>query len=222
VNILSGEPIVLLGPGSEWFWSMAQFVIVAVTFLAIYYQLRLQRHAAAIEQIRAISREWTQELMTRAKLDVLTLIRDGADPATTMTAGGDIADFWEDLAYLARAGSINRKLIYDSLGPAVRIWWGILAPSAQVAREQANDRGIWIDFEWLAGVFAGFDRKAGEPAMYDASYIAQRLPVMIDGNRTAIRRFDELRAVSIRSASTTELSRAAAQRQRRKPAQQDG
>lgn len=75
-----------IGAGSEWFWSMAQFVIVAVTFLAIYYQLRLQRHTAAIDQGREIAREWTHELLARARYDVLTLIRDGADPARTLSA----------------------------------------------------------------------------------------------------------------------------------------
>jgi hypothetical protein len=219
VSILSGEPIVLIGPGSEWFWSMAQFVVVAVTFLAIYYQLRLQRHSAAIEQVQVIAREWNTELMARAKLGVLILVRDGADTATTLTAGGEIGDFWEGLAYLARAGSIGRRLIYDSLGPAVRTWWGILAPSAQEARDQANDRGIWIDFEWLAGVFAGYDRTAGEPAAFDAAYIARRLPVMIDANRAAIARFDALRAVIVRSAAPIERSGAAARGKGRKAAQ---
>jgi hypothetical protein len=218
VGIVSDEPIVLIGPGSEWFWSMAQFLIVAITFLAIYYQLRLQRHTAAIEQVREISREWTQERMARAKLDVLTLLRDGGDPATTLTAGGEIADFWEGLAYLARSGSIDRRLIYDSLGPTVRTWWGLLAPSAQLAREEANDRGIWIDFEWLAGTFAAFDRRADEPATFDAAYIAERLPGMIESNRTAIKRFDELRAVIIRSESTTAVSRSSARGKRRTPA----
>jgi hypothetical protein len=219
VSILSGEPIVLIGPGSEWFWSMAQFVVVAVTFLAIYYQLRLQRHSAAIEQVRGISREWNDERMARAKLDVLTLVRDGAEPATTLIAGGEIGDFWEDQGHLARAGSIDRRLIYDSLGPAVRTWWGILAQSAQVAREQANDRGVWIDFEWLAGVFAGFDRTAKEPATFDAAYIAQQLPGMIDSNRTAIERFDAQRAVIVRSAAPIERSGAAARGKGRKAAQ---
>jgi hypothetical protein len=218
VGILSSQPIVLIGPGSEWFWSMAQFVVVAVTFLAIYHQLRLQRHTAAIEQVQVISREWTNELMARAKLGVLALVRDGADPVTTVTAGGEIGDFWEHLAYLARAGSIDPRLIYDSLGPATRIWWGILAPSAEVAREQANDRGIWIDFEWLAGVFAGFDRKAKEPATYDAAYIVRRLPDMIDANRSAIKRFEELRAVIVRPLSTPERSGGAARGKRDSPA----
>jgi hypothetical protein len=204
---VSGEPIVLIGPGSEWFWSMAQFVVVAVTFLAIYYQLRLQRHAAAIEQVRGISREWNDERMTRAKVDTLTLVRDGADPAATLIAGGEIGDFWEDQGHLARAGNINARLIYDALGPTVRAWWRILAPSARVAREQANDRGIWIDFEWLAGLFAGFDRAAKEPATFDDAYIAERLPDMIESNRMAIRRFEDLRAVITRPASTNDRRR---------------
>lgn len=38
VGILSNEPIVLIGPGSEWFWSMAQFVIVAL--LSAIHMLR--------------------------------------------------------------------------------------------------------------------------------------------------------------------------------------
>ena len=32
----------LIGPGSEWFWSMLQFVIVAGTLIGLYRQLRLQ------------------------------------------------------------------------------------------------------------------------------------------------------------------------------------
>lgn len=215
MKLINLDELVVLGPGSEWFWTMVSGVVLTITFIAIYRQLRLQRDAAAIEQVREISREWTQERMARAKLEVLSLIRDGADPAMTLSAGGDVGDFWEGLAYLARARSIDRRLIYNALGPAVRIWWGLLAPSAEHARQQANDRGIWIDFEWLAGVFAGYDEKASEPATYDDAYLTQRLPDLIDGNVTAVRRFDELRAVIVRSGSTSGLAPGAGRRRRR-------
>ena len=33
----------IFGPGSEWFWSMLQFVVVGITFYAIYRQLRAQQ-----------------------------------------------------------------------------------------------------------------------------------------------------------------------------------
>src|SRR5438093_3092812 len=101
-------------------------------------------------------------------------------------------------------GNMDRRMVYNSLGPAARIWWGYLAPAAEVARERANDRGIWVDFEWLAGVFAGFDRKAGEPATFDAGYLAGRLPDLVEANRRAVRMFEELRAVTVRPLSPVE------------------
>ena len=33
----------LIGPGSEWFWTMLQFVVVAGTLIAYTRQLRLSR-----------------------------------------------------------------------------------------------------------------------------------------------------------------------------------
>jgi hypothetical protein len=202
VKLINLEDLVILGPGSEWLWTMVSGIVLAVTFLAIYRQLSLQRDAAAIEQVRIIYREWADERMSRAKLETLSLIRDGAEPARVLTAGVDIGDFWEGYAYLVKAGNIDRRLMYDSLGPAARIWWGLLASTARAAREEADDQGVWIDFEWLAGIFAEFDRAAGEPAAYDAAYIARRLPDLIATNRTAVARFEELRAVFVRQDPT--------------------
>lgn len=36
------DGLAFFGPGSEWFWSMLQFLAVAITFFAIYRQLRAQ------------------------------------------------------------------------------------------------------------------------------------------------------------------------------------
>lgn len=201
MKLINLDDFVVLGQGSEWLWTMISGLVLAVTFFAIYRQLSVQRNAAAIEQVRLIAREWTDERMSRAKLDVLTRIRDGASPDVTLNAGTDIGDFWEGIAYLVRMGNMEARMVYNSLGPSVRVWWGFLASSAEAAREQANDRGIWVDFEWLAGLFARFDRKAGEPATYDAEYLAHRLPDLLETNRRAIRMFEELRAVVVRPSS---------------------
>ena len=201
MKLINLDDFVVLGQGSEWLWTMISGLVLAVTFLAIYRQLSLQRSAAAIEQVRLIYREWTDERMARAKLDVLVGIRDGASPSETLVAGTDIGDFWEGLAYLVRMGNMDSRMVYNSLGPSARLWWGFLAPSAEAAREQANDRGIWVDFEWLAGMFAKFDRKAGEPAAYDAKYLAHRLSDMLESNRRAISVFEQLRAVIVHPPS---------------------
>jgi hypothetical protein len=201
MKLINLDDFVVLGQGSEWLWTMISGLVLAVTFFAIYRQLRVQRDAQAIEQVRTIYREWADERMSRAKLDVLVAIRDGASADATLMAATDVGDFWEGLAYLVRMGNMDRRMVYDSLGPAARIWWGYIAPSAELARVQANDRGIWVDFEWLAGVFASFDRQAREPATYDAEYLAQRLPGLLETNRRAVRTFEELRAVIVRPAA---------------------
>ena len=204
MKLINLDEFIILGPGSEWLWTMISGLVLAVTFLAIYRQLSLQRDAAAIEQIRQISREWWDERMSRAKIDVLLGIRDGASPSATVAAATDIADFWEGLAYLMRKGNMDGRMVYDYLGPAVRTWWGLLAPSAEAAREQANDPGIWVDFEWLAGLFASFDRKAGGAATFDSDFLARRVPVLLEANRRAVTTFEELRSVVIRPSSTPE------------------
>ena len=215
MKLINLDDFVILGPGSEWLWTMISGLVLAITFFAIYRQLSVQRNTAAIEQVRLIAREWTDERMGRAKLDVLLGVRDGASPEVRLIAGGEIGDFWEGIAYLVRMGNMDARMVYNSLGPAVRVWWGFLAPSAEAARDHANDRGIWVDFEWLAGLFATFDRKAGEPAAFDDAYLAHRLPDLIESNRHAIRMFEELRTVVVRPESTLDPKPAARPRRSR-------
>lgn len=35
MEFVSSEPIVLIGPGSEWFWTAVSGLVLGVTFLAI-------------------------------------------------------------------------------------------------------------------------------------------------------------------------------------------
>jgi len=69
-----------------------------------------------------------------------------------------------------------------------------------------------VDFEWLVGVFAEFDRKAREPAAYDADYLEGRLPELLEVNRRAIHMFEELRAVIVRPLATGETDTRARRR----------
>ena len=74
---MSSEPIVVIGPGSEWFWSMAQFIVVAVTLLGLYYQYRQQRSANAFEHANRIAADWSSEARLRLRLKAVRAIRAG-------------------------------------------------------------------------------------------------------------------------------------------------
>jgi len=42
VKLINLDGMAIVGPGSEWFWTMLQFIALAITFYAIYRQLRAQ------------------------------------------------------------------------------------------------------------------------------------------------------------------------------------
>jgi hypothetical protein len=66
--LINTNGLALIGPGSEWFWSMLQFVIVAVTLVGIYYQLRSSQSANAFTQLGALVDEWNGERLTRKRM----------------------------------------------------------------------------------------------------------------------------------------------------------
>ena len=117
LQLVNLEGSVIFGPGSEWFWSMAQFVLVAVTLIGIYYQLRLARSANAFEQMNSIVDGWESERMTRHSLEVYLALREGVDLENIPEgAATSITNYLESVAALIRAGHVDRKLVYEFLG----------------------------------------------------------------------------------------------------------
>jgi hypothetical protein len=43
VKLINTDGMAFIGPGSEWFWTALQFIALAITFYAIYRQLRAQQ-----------------------------------------------------------------------------------------------------------------------------------------------------------------------------------
>ena len=95
MQLINTDGMSFIGPGSEWFWTALTGVVLALTFIAIYRQLRLQRSQGAIEQIAAFTREWNSERLLMHRRTVLIALRDGDDPAVLLpvvAAGLALAD----------------------------------------------------------------------------------------------------------------------------------
>ena len=114
MNLINVDGLALIGPGSEWFWSMLQFVVVAITLFAIFRQVSLQTSAGAIQQATGLQGDWhSSERLMRSRLAVLVALRDGMNPATTArAAANEVGNFWERVGYLVKAGHINRRLVH--------------------------------------------------------------------------------------------------------------
>ncbi|MEO6207482.1 MAG: hypothetical protein ABIP77_05970 [Candidatus Limnocylindrales bacterium] len=73
-------------------------------------------------------------------------------------------------------------------------------------RERIEDPRVYEEFEWLAGLMAEMDRKAGNTKVFDEAYLARQLPRFIENNLELIRVAEELRAVIVRPMSPASLT----------------
>jgi len=90
VTLINTNGMAFIGPGSEWFWTAVSGLILVVTFLAIYRQLRIARNENSYNQLVAFQQEVWSERMVRVELDLLVALRDGDDPADVPPGVGDI------------------------------------------------------------------------------------------------------------------------------------
>ena len=191
---MSSDPIVFIGPGSEWFWSMAQFVVVAVTLIGIYYQFRLQRAATTFEQLNRLQEEWGAEHLTRARLRAARAIQAGklvpSSPAVLL------GNFCEGVASLIRHGHVNAQVVYETIGPSILTWWILLEDTVMDIRKRENDPTTFVHFEWLAHTLetlAGKDQVPRET--YERATLLRALPGYIERYEENIRIAEDSRAV---------------------------
>ena len=162
MDFISSDELVLIGPGSEWFWTALQFGVVVVTLLAIYRQLSLQGRANARDEFNSIEREWESERMLRHGLSVLVALREGVDPAHLPEGPAAVlGGLWEKIASLSHEGNLDRNAVHRRYGPTVQLWWRTLAPLIRRWRVDADEPDLFEEFEWFAGLMDEMDRRAG-------------------------------------------------------------
>ena len=189
MKLINTDGMAFIGPGSEWFWTAISGIVLAVTFVAIYRQLALARSANAFAQLGALVDEWQGERLVRKRLGVLHALRDGAAATSIPDSPAQaLANYWERVGALARAGHIDPSLIAEGLG-GTQDWWGILAPWVLQARADDGNPGLWEHFEWLAGTLV----KLHPTTVFDPETLSRTLAQRIGVNETDLRDLEAMR-----------------------------
>ena len=150
VPLINTDGLVLIGPGSEWLWSAVSGLVLAITVVALYRQVRLQANATAIEQLTAFEAEWSSERLARYKVDILRELRAGIDPATLPEGPTHaIANFWERIGALGKGGHLDVELLSTVNLGVCQQWWGALKPWILARRAEIGPT-FGEGFEWLA------------------------------------------------------------------------
>jgi len=172
---LSG--LVMFGPGSEWFWAMAQFLVLTVTGLAIYRPLRAQGSANALGAQESLVARWESPEMVRLRLAALMHIasRKPGQPPTLTTVG----NFFAQVAALVTHRHVRPSDSWEIWSKQVQTWWALIGP--WLADIRAGNAGIYGEFEALAATMAELDRKNHVPnfrpddLVADTEYMIVRL-----------------------------------------------
>jgi hypothetical protein len=172
------DDLTIVGPGSEWFWVMAQFLALALTGLAIFRQLRAQRSGALYDQMSAWTREFADPSMTRHKL-ALMLALENRDPGLGLPRANDeIPDYFERLGYLISQGHVRLADVWHNSRELVAFYWGVLEPYIEAERKRTGDPTIYHWFEWLEYDMRKMDaRRLGRSRAFDSS---RRAPAIAD------------------------------------------
>ncbi len=182
MKLINTDGMAFIGPGSEWFWTALQFTALAITFIAIYRQLRSQRSASLYEHLTAWNQEFLEPRMVRNKLALLLEI-EHRDPSLGFPAANDeVPDFFERLGYLVARGHVDPDDFWNDARPVVSFYWGVLSPYIEHDRAASGDPTIYRWFEWVEMEMRRIDvRRTGKAVVFDpatrASAIADRIEI---------------------------------------------
>ncbi len=158
--MVNTDELVLIGTGSEWFWTMVSGIVVALTFLIIYRQLRAQGAANALQRIDTINGRWSSPEMVLARLEVALALRDGTLDMHDDTRVDSILNYFELVRGLHRQGYLDgEELAQDAT--SVVVWSRLLRPVIDVHRTDEGDATLWSGIEELVAAVKRWDTKHG-------------------------------------------------------------
>jgi hypothetical protein len=177
VNIINLEGSAILGPGSEWFWAMAQLVVVVVTLLAVYRQLQAQGAANAVARADSLFNSFESKQTVLAELQVAMQLRANDSEKLMNQRMVLIAGKFEHLADLHDRRSMTLDDIYDRFGLALQIWWRLLGPVIEATRVSEGEPGYYEGFQRLDRLCSEQARKRGES---HAHWLEMPLPKLVE------------------------------------------
>jgi hypothetical protein len=76
-------------------------------------------------------------------------------------AAFDVANFFEQLGYLQRLGTLQTESVWHTCGRITQVYWTVYGSAIRKMREEQKDHGIYEDFERLERLITDLDHERG-------------------------------------------------------------
>jgi hypothetical protein len=187
VEIVNWEGSALFGPGSEWFWSMASFIVVIASLGGIYRQLRAQGSANAVQRIESLQGQYDSERMAYARLALALDLKYEERSRHTFEKARPLLDFFANLDDLHEAGYLSVAEIWNSWGRSIQVWTALLASTVERQRELENAPELYDGSRLLSALLAFGAKRTTPPVNLDAAKLSEYLDYAIESNAAMLR-----------------------------------
>ena len=160
VPLINTDGLVLAGPGSEWFWSAAQFAAIVVSLIAIYRQIKAQGASNYVQRIDTLHARWASPRMTYSRLELALHLRYQEPDAACYLKALPLLDFFADLYNMELNGYITADEIAANWGRSIQEWVACTAPLVQARRQQTGNPVIY-DLDPLIAKIRAWEAKRG-------------------------------------------------------------
>lgn len=139
----------MIGPGSEWLWSLVSDVAIVITLVGLYAQVKAERATRVFDQTMSIRAEWASQAERHARLVALIDLEGRASEDGLPPSAYVVGNWFARLGYLVKFGHVGIDQVATVSADDVLWWWTTMEPFVQHDRARIG-LPIMGDFEHLA------------------------------------------------------------------------
>lgn len=155
------SPSWFIGPQSEWFWAMLQFLTVAASLYLIYKQIRIQSQANMLTALFELSTKWNTPHMLESRHHVSDSSLRGLKDHAINQHEERIGSFFEEIGFFLRQGAFSPEAIWEQYSYYVEHYWPMLEPHVREFRKTERDDTWFEQFESLYNRMQKIAKKRG-------------------------------------------------------------
>ncbi|HEY0018202.1 MAG TPA: hypothetical protein VGC13_17945 [Longimicrobium sp.] len=157
-TVVSGSPF-FIGSQSEWFWAMAQAIIVALSLLFIGQQIRLQSHANVLTALAGIQHQWTSPELVYAR--GLTCAHWKDQGPFFENAEETVCTFFENLGLYVEKQVVSQEIAWELYSYYVEHYWAMLEREIRDIRKENEDPTLYCHFQRLNAILRDYGLRRG-------------------------------------------------------------
>jgi hypothetical protein len=138
----------IFGEGSEWFWAMTQTIVVGITLLLIYSQLKAQHSKNMLDTIAIFDMRWDAKSMRDSRRKVCQKYLEN-DFDNINFLEGLVLDYFEQMGWYLKKRVYSRDVIWEFHSYYIMAYWRLAEQLIQNYRSQEEDNTYYEWFEWL-------------------------------------------------------------------------